>query len=601
MERNRARKMNVILKTGYDNMTRRVPSLLVTSFLWIGSLAAALANESRQMVMPPVHEGPPRFVSTFTCLSIYWAPPEGASANACEVSYRTVNAPEWQKAMPLWFDPRNKEYRGSIVSLQPGSRYEVRLQLADPKVEAIQEIDTWPANPPIAKTITLPEGTVSTPYIINEGGTHNGYILYTSPEGQKTTIDVAGQALNCIEVNAPYVVIRGLNIKGGAQNGILLGEKAHDVYIEHCDISGWGRIADDGWGVNVDSGIRSRSPSVSRIVIRENLIHHPRSNSNDWSQFRPSVNKKTPNHPAGPQAIYFQDSDGNNVICHNEVYSDEQHRFNDGIGGGRNFSTAGFPGADSDVYGNIIRNVCDDALEIEGGGSNVRVFENYMEWTFTGTASCPCNVGPLYIYRNVLGRTRIYNAPAGALDYNGVFGKSGDVHGFGGGRVYYFNNILFQPPSPDGSARTSGAARAFGNGPVTNTVSRNNIWWVAAGAKNFWGFKSRNPERVVCIKNAYSPTNDLDWDLLTSSHINAYEGAEAHAIHAVPIFSDTRPDRTLFFGLAPTSPGIAAGQHLPNFTDSSAGMPPDLGAQQTSAPPIVFGRTQGRHVVTGIE
>ena len=47
------------------------------------------------------------------------------------------------------------------------------------------------------------------------------------------------------------------------------------------------------------------------------------------------------------------------------------------MGGEDNFSTTGFPDADSDIYGNSIQNTWDDGIEAEGGNNNVRIWGNY--------------------------------------------------------------------------------------------------------------------------------------------------------------------------------------------------------------------------------
>ena len=48
------------------------------------------------------------------------------------------------------------------------------------------------------------------------------------------------------------------------------------------------------------------------------------------------------------------------------------------MGEGENFSSVGFPHADTDIYGNIIMNCWDDGIESEGGNRNVRIWGNYM-------------------------------------------------------------------------------------------------------------------------------------------------------------------------------------------------------------------------------
>ena len=61
----------------------------------------------------------PTFVATFHSIGIYWSPSGGSASNACNVRYRAADNFSWREGLPLWFDSRNAEYRGSLVHLQP--------------------------------------------------------------------------------------------------------------------------------------------------------------------------------------------------------------------------------------------------------------------------------------------------------------------------------------------------------------------------------------------------------------------------------------------------------------------------------------------------
>src|SRR5438094_6953 len=88
----------------------------------LGALALApAANQS-----PAV---PASAVPTFECIGLYWSPEAGSASTECTVRYRAKSTRAWREALPLWYDARNKEYRGSIVSLRPGTTYEIRLAL----------------------------------------------------------------------------------------------------------------------------------------------------------------------------------------------------------------------------------------------------------------------------------------------------------------------------------------------------------------------------------------------------------------------------------------------------------------------------------------
>lgn len=539
--------------------------------------------------IPPAQSEGPRAVPTFACVGLYWAPPAGSEENKCQVSYRPSGGDEWREGLPLWFDSRNREYRGSIVGLQPATTYEIKLSLDKSGTTTINST-TWSEKFPIARTVHLPPGVSNQPLEITEGGTPDGYVLYTSHPKSRSEIDAADANPACITVRAPYVIIRGLTLRGASEHGIKIAGPMHDVVIEDCDISGWGRISADGFGKNLDAGISGLDPGLSRIIIQRNNIHHPRGNANDWLQDRPATGEKSSSHPNGPQAVVFLNCTGNNVIRYNEVYSDENHRFNDGMGGGENFSFRGFPGADSDVYGNILRNTIDDALEIEGGGCNVRVWENLMEDTFTGVATASCSIGPLYIFRNVLGRTRSNSGAPDAPENTGIFGKLGDARGYGGGRIYYFHNTILQPPGTTPGMRPLGAGWALADwgGRMTNIVSRNNIWTITPHLQqvylHFHGDYRTNPYSIV--DQGRSLTNDLDYDLLNAEPL-ASPQAETHAVRGVPIFRGT--ESLASYTLTPDSPGCDAGQRLPNFNDGFAGKGPDIGAAEAGGKPLRFG------------
>ena len=224
-------------------------------------------------------------VPTFECIGLYWSPGK-SSATTCNVNYREVGSSTWKKGFPLWFDSKNLEYRGSLVNLKPKTNYEVSLSLQDGTASTTLTATTWSEEFPIAKTVYLPSGVSSQTYTITESGTQSGYVLYAASPSS-STIDVNNKSSYCIDVKASYVIVRGVICKGAGSDGINLGKGVHDVVVEQCDISGWGRIAPDGYGVEMDAGVKAASgTNVQRIIVQFNKIHHPRSNANNWTQSR---------------------------------------------------------------------------------------------------------------------------------------------------------------------------------------------------------------------------------------------------------------------------------------------------------------------------
>jgi hypothetical protein len=224
------------------------------------------------------------------------------------------------------------------------------------------------------------------------------------------------------------------------------------------------------------------------------LIEKPRGASNDWDT----------GHPAGPQAITLINSSGGNVIRYNEIRSTEDHGYNDAIGGASNYSFEGSPNRDSDIYGNIIANVWDDAIESEGANMNVRIWNNYIEKTFQHIATACTSKGPLYIFRNVFGESRrTQRDPLG-----GSMIKTGQRGEFGAGRKFVFHNTAIQP---------KGAFHVFSSHINPNTVTRNNIFDC--------------PGRLTSSRQVDIPC-DFDYDLFTG--MDRGIARERHGIRSNP-------------------------------------------------------------------
>jgi len=344
------------------------------------------------------------------------------------------------------------------------------------------------------------------------------------------------------------------------------------VVIERCDISGWGRVDKDGWGIDYDSAIYSKSQPLTRVIIQRNRMHDPRSNSNSWQEFREGGERY---HPKGPQGICFFDSAGNHVLRYNEFTTDDNHYCNDIFGGGNNRSLRGFPGADSDVYGNRIEGCWDDGLEMEGGGCNVRVWGNCIDRTFVKIAIAGLSVGPIYVFRNVAGSSRL-----GHTSWRGEpFLKMGGAPLTGGGRAYIFHNTILQPPGPPEARGTIGCEEGLsqsGGPELFSVVSRNNILHVRISGNHTIRDASRQP----------NPEYDYDYDLV-SGKVTSAGKKEPHGVVGVPVYAPNRPLGD--FSLAAGSPGFDAGVRIPNFNDGFRGAAPDMGAVEAGSAPMQFG------------
>jgi len=555
----------------------------------------------------------PVAVPTFHCIGLYWNPEEGGEGIVCSVRYRPANSGEWKEAMSLWFDARGPEehsrilssrslgnrkpksqhdyaqqYRGSIVNLAPGTEYEIELNLQNTGIQRRINVSTWSEDFPVGKMIVLPETSDET-LVIEESGSPDGYILYTVAPGGTATIDGKNEINHCVEIKASYVIIRGLKIKDPKSHVIRI-YSGHDIVIEDCDISGWGLPGSDEesmFGKDMEAAIYAseadrQNPVIERVIIQRCQIHHPRYDTNSWAEYRVEMDperKKKDWHPLGAQGVTMYNTGGNHVMRYNEIWSDEEHYYNDILGGGNNFSAAGFPNRDSDIYGNRLMHCWDDGIEAEGANCNVRIWGNYIDHTFVKIATAATHVGPLYIWRNVAGQSR--HKPADTSDEagRGPFLKAGIGRGFGSGRTYIFHNTFLQSPPPPGMSRPLGVHIGLSEygGSILNHVSRNNILHVIDSGGSSISNK-KEPES--------QQSNDFDYDLF-NGRIQTYKGSEPHGIRGEPIYDpENGADE---FALAPDSPGYDTGVRIPNFNDDFTGKAPDMGAHEAGTPPMRFG------------
>ncbi|MCI0492464.1 MAG: hypothetical protein L0Z07_05975 [Planctomycetes bacterium] len=524
---------------------------------------------------------PVQAVSTFESIGLYWKPDNSAEARDCAVRYRPVGTETWHQGLPLWYDARDLECRGSLVQLTPDTAYEIELLEPATKMLARVEARTWSENFPIGKTITLPEFSDET-LTVDESGEPNGYVLVTPQPGAAATIDVGGRAASNIVITGSYVIVRGLRLVNAGRSAIVLDKNIHDIVIEENDISGWGRVSPDGWGTDMDAAIYSdysdKAP-LERAIIQRNKMHHPRADANAWDEYRKEYNT---GHPLGPQAIFLWNTGGNHVIRYNEVYSDDTHKFNDCIGGGENFSKRGFPHRDSDIYGNKLSQCWDDAIESEGGNANVRIWGNYIDMSYVMIAAAATEIGPIYLWRNVADRSRQSGRLVMAMAKRGVFLKSqskeagerndkGEREHYGEGRIYVFHNTLLQR---EGENEGVYAGLSDLSGRMSNVTSRNNILHVT------------DDQRPSIADKQRDPSNDFDFDLY-NGRINVLPGQEPNGVRGTPVYSGRVGEGA--WALDPSSPGFDAGVVLPNFSNGFSGAAPDMGAQEAGTAPMQFG------------
>ena len=542
-------------------------TLKTTTWLALSLIVPMAARADGQTGSPS-----PLAIPTFHCLGLYWSPPGGSADKPVQVRYRRQGDAQWKEALPMRYNPIPgtdedlADYRGSIVNLRPATTYEVQLTLAGASTTATLTAATWSEDFPIGQTVRVADR--DTPLAIAESGTPGAYRVY---DGRGATIDVRHRHDQCVTINASYVILRGLTLKGAGAGEVSRGrpmgavqiDGGHDIVIEDCDISDWGRRnPETGFGRDYDAAIFSRSATLKRLVVQRCKMHHPRWTCSPWDE-------KFRNHTAGPQCITLFDAGENHVIRYNECFSDVEHMYNDVIGGGSNGSFRGSPGPDSDIYGNVISHCWDDGLEVEGGSRNVRVWGNYITQAMMAIGNAADSIGPLYIWGNVVGRSQRQPGAPGLH-----FLKMGFADGerWMTGHMYVFHNTIFQEDEwlPQGGLG--------GNRIVKHVVSRNNVLHV------------RSADGYSASENKQNIDNDFDYDLYNG---RVPKGQEAHGVRGQPVYAAVAgfdpATKTGRFQLAPNSPGAGAAAVIPNFSDGYTGPAPDMGAHQRGQPPMQFG------------
>ena len=175
---------------------------------------------------------PPTSIATYECIGLYWSAPEALQAGECTVQFRREGGDSWVAGLPLVYDARDREFRGSIVGLAPNTPYEIALTVrgATTRLTARTRSDQFP----IGETTHLPAGDSTQDFAIKKSGTPDAYHLVTVPPGGRVSLDAMNKAAANLVIDADYVIVRGLELRNAAQHGILIKAGRHDIVVENC-------------------------------------------------------------------------------------------------------------------------------------------------------------------------------------------------------------------------------------------------------------------------------------------------------------------------------------------------------------------------------
>jgi hypothetical protein len=216
----------------------------------------------------------------------------------------------------------------------------------------------------------------------------------------------------------------------------------------------------------------------------------------------------------------------------------------------------------------------------------VRIWSNYIHHTYTAVATASTSMGPLYVFRNVFGVSRIshQDSTGGNMVKTGmkILDINGEKVSLGLGYRFIYHNTALQP---------SGPHDVFSSHEVHNAVTRNNIFYCCGRAypedcgephDDFRNDLTGSHNGGGFVKSMFLPSERPEWFLAPT--MNRIEWGRIESVRNGRKVAITDPL------VQAKNPAIDKGVPLPGFNDDFAGAAPDIGAFENGHPPLRFGR-----------
>jgi len=530
--------------------------------------------------------------ATIHCVGLEWTITGDANHNAtCLADYRKAGDSAWKKAMPLLrCDARLANcFAGSIFNLEPGSDYEIRLQLNDPDGGS--------------RTGTLRIGTRPVPTI-----TPGGRAFHVAP----------GNGGGDGSARAPFLGIPAA--ERAAQPG--------DVFLLRGGDYGVVRLSRDGapgkpiaWKSAGEGAAILRGISPASWVWLEGLVFRQKAGvalqcdrflKNDQTTCLAAVGRR-PSHVVITRCRFSGFHYTMDLKTCSEFYIADNiiQGDNDPVTGGlagegielnktsghivahnrisRTADCISYPGGDVDIYGNDLQDSSDDGIETDGGRANVRVWGNRITNAANNVFTFqPMSRGPWFFIRNqvVITHGKIWKFAAN-------MGQKTNVDD----RFVVLHNTFVFPNNASEFAQC-----------LLNAYSRNNLY-IATGDDSYifraaWNRKG-GPGRTFTPDWMTDVDYDgFDWvgkptpfvwdgkaygDLASFAKALGIEKGglrvkkeEIFENWAAPSAEVGSPPVNLV--LKAGSAAVDAGDLVPNINDNFAGNAPDLGALELGRP-----------------
>jgi len=578
-------------------------SSLLAAFLLVGARASAEVSDRATADATPQLDRP-----TLHSLGVYWViQGDGDRDASIRLEYREATATTWRAGAPLLRVERGAHvmgknrsriavhdgwlFAGSVLGLNPGTSYDLRLTLDDPDGSAKGATRNPGATRLLrARTRSEPKlpsgmrtrhvvpgdgggsGTGADPFrglqtaqraalpgdlfllhagaypghwVVLKSGTPEKPIVWRGQPSSSGLARIDGQGdskarpPHAIEASGTHDVwFEDLTIEN-ALHGVTIHDAARMV-VRRCHI----RKVD--YGVNA---ARDTKGIAQDHFIADNLIEGPST----W-----------PRTKGIEEARGIQITGEGHVICYNRIRG-----FADAID---TFGSAHC--AAIDFHNNDLSELTDDGIELDYSERNTRCFCNRLTNVFQGISMQPVFGGPVYVFRNVMDNVavepfKLHNSPSGCLIFHNTCVKNG------------VPTVLWTSE------------------PVRNSVSRNNLF---VGTSGNYAFECTAPMRDCDFDydafaggpfRLFLRWNDKRYASLAEVHRRAPVFRHARELSAAGLFASgvlppvnvAEPrSTTLDFRLAPKSAAVDAGAVLPGWNDGFHGKRPDLGAYEVTEP-----------------
>ena len=531
---------------------------------------------------------------TFQHISIEWPIEGDANANSTvTVRYRPLGASTWRQGMPLRRVPAgsssgfswSNRHSGSLFGLQPGTAYQIELQLSDPDGGSFNRQHTVSTRSPIQSFAggTLRQATPATLSSVLNAAQPGDTVLLGAGSYPGFNLDRDGTADRPLTLRAaPGASINGelglffrrhVILQDLVVNGRIRLNGSSDVAVRNSTVNG---SASQFNGDTIVCFVR-----CERLHIADNVL----SGTTQWNEAALGVNGNN----RGEGVVV---TGPGHVIERNTVTG-----FRDGIS-----FLEGSEAVDQysiDVLDNVIDISGDDAIEADFCAHNCRMVGNRAVNAFIAFSSQPSLGGPTYFVRNVAHNVihvafKLYRTSYGDVLLHNTVVKNGDAFAAYPGvpihRLYARNNLFLGGPGGSWNGYSSGSGRVIDLATLVTSGSSSN--YNGYGSEN--GFSGRyGSAQFNSLAEMRSRTSETQSVQVSRSSVFA----ASVPYPSNPMTRYSLPD----LRLAAASSAIDSGELIPNINDGFSGAAPDLGAFERAAAPAPPPPLEGRIFGNGFD